>query len=646
MNIRRRTRWCTVFGFALFTTLTFAIGGIAQQAPTSEFQLDGTAAQNTSYPDCVYGPCDYWDLLNGSGVGSGSNGNSVARSFINGETSTMAFIGGGSKDPKDLTSWSCTSKSSPDKDTITNGYAAAYVAPNSDLVTVFGADRLSTNGDANIGIWFFQQNVQCDTSTGHFIQKNGLPATHVLHDIFAVSAFTQGGTIPTISVYEWNPACAAGVKNPVAGAGPPTSCADSNLSLLFSAASLCDNSGTLSSLPACAITNTSNIQVSWPYPTLTSTTPSTIPAQAFFTGGIDLTHFLGGAICFTSFLEETRSSQTTSAVLKDFILGAFPVCALSLSKSCTGSSPVNNNTAFQYTFSGTVTNTGAGTIDNVTIGDPLCSKGASCTGLNVGSLAAKASATYTVTFTTTPSSATNTATATGTAGGETITATCPPGTGTTCSATCTGSISSNVTIAKHCVAPGLSDLSCSSGGCVVEVPISAQVCNQTAFPCTKNGDCLALNMTCSASGFCAGAQLQNIQVADTPATLAALSPNGFTLNPGDCTGGVTTTVACGGTNPSCPTGYSCVTGTGGSFCVTPPNPTGTYIPTSFDSSSTGTSNGRFLFDDTVSVTGATPAIGPPITPVTCAATGGSVLACAGQQCPLCPLGECATSPLP
>src|SRR5215472_4995763 len=263
----------------------------AQVAPTSEFQLDGTAAPNGSYPTCVYGTCDVWDLLNGSGSGGanpgGSAGSSAGRTFSNGEASTLVFIGGGSKDPNDLTSWSCTSKSSPNKDTLTNGYAAAYTNNTpKDLVLVFGADRLSTNGDANIGIWFFQQNVHCDAASGSFVQANGSPATHQKGDIFAVSAFTVGGTVPTITVFMWNPAC-------LAAGNPMASCADSNLQSLFTGAGCINPNGTVNTTgAACAITNTANIAASWPYPAATSTVPSTIPTQAFFTGGIDVSFLL------------------------------------------------------------------------------------------------------------------------------------------------------------------------------------------------------------------------------------------------------------------------------------------------------------------------------------------------------------------
>src|SRR5262245_12287986 len=152
--------------FFLLTGAVLLCAGVAmaQIAPATEFQLDGNPA-NTS-KSCNYGPCDYWNLVNGNGTQGTftqtppglDQSHWTARTFINGEASTLAFTTGGSKDPNDITSWQCTSHNSPDKDTLTNGFVAAYTDSNGDLDLKFGADRASINGDANIGIWFFQQN--------------------------------------------------------------------------------------------------------------------------------------------------------------------------------------------------------------------------------------------------------------------------------------------------------------------------------------------------------------------------------------------------------------------------------------------------------------------------------------------------------
>lgn len=74
-------------------------------------------------------------------------------------------------------------------------------------------------------------------------------------------------------------------------------------------------------------------------------------------------------------MAETRSSHTVDATLKDFVLGSFPVCKIAISKSCQCTSfdvagpNTNNNTGYNYSFRGTITNTGAGSLYNVEVTD-------------------------------------------------------------------------------------------------------------------------------------------------------------------------------------------------------------------------------------------------------------------------------------
>ena len=601
---------CAVLFFAAYPQAAFA-----QVAPTSLFQLDGTAALNSAYPPCTYSggtaPCDFWDLLNGNGTG-GSAGHSSVRTFISGEASTEVFIGGGSKDPIDVTSWKCTSKSSPDKDTLTNGYAAAYSAPNGDLVTIFGADRFSVNGDANIGIWFFQQSVICNPSTGAFSNK------HTTNDILVLSAFTVGGTIPTIQVFRWQPACLAGAKNPVpppvgSPGGTPNSCADTNLEVLFSAGSLCDSSGTLSTLAACAITNSGNIQASWPYPTATSSTPSTIPAPAFFTGGADITSLLQTPVCFTSFLEETRSSQSTTAVLKDFIGGAFPVCHVKITKTVSCDT-FNASGSFNYSYSGNVINDGGGPLFNVSVVDV---KGQS---YSCGTIAAGASKAFggvplsadcsitpfgaSATFTTTDHPSSNLATVTA---DTSPTGGAPPVSATTGSVPSTdASLTScvpnpNLTVSKSCV----TNFQVAGSQIVVRVDYTGTVTN-------TGGD-----------------NLNNIRVTDSASSTSDTGPYGpflVTLAPNQSicyTNGQI--VDPSGTPPTgCPT-LSPV----GALTTGAVTGAGFYFPNGVANVLSLGSAGRIQFSDTVSAT-ATDAFGASIGPVTATA-----------QCPICPFGQCA-----
>src|SRR5262249_1259535 len=63
---------------------------------------------------------------------------------------------------------------------------------------------------------------------------------------------------------------------------------------------------------------------------------------------------LGQEGCFASFLAETRSSQSPTATLSDFVIGNFPLCSLSATPFM-GFSKVGD----PVTYSLTVTNTGA-----------------------------------------------------------------------------------------------------------------------------------------------------------------------------------------------------------------------------------------------------------------------------------------------
>src|SRR5437867_5448244 len=404
-------------------------------APTSVFELDGNVADDptNSIAD--------WNTLNGDctvpGGGSGSAGGSNTRTCIGSENPPKIFTQGGSKDPLDISQWHWKPADTvPDKDTITHAYAASYTAsPSGDKVVVVGGDRFAVNGDANIGAWFFQQNITLN-SNGTF------SGVHVDHDVFLVSAFVGGGGTAVLTAYEWDSTCGNGVKNPA-----PGQCADNNLRLL-------------GSLDTFAITNSSaTSNETWSYLAKCGGGTDSMPIEALFEGGADLTYLFaasgaGAVPCFSSFLLETRSSQSTSAVLKDFVLGAFPECHISLTKGCQCTAFHPDGSGFNYSFSGTVTNDGGGTVFNVTVTDQ--GKTYSCGSLGTGqSKNFPADCTGPAnTFSARTFPTTNQASATATtdlSGGTTLTATTNP---VTCSAqnpagACTPS--ARLTLDKTCV---------------------------------------------------------------------------------------------------------------------------------------------------------------------------------------------------
>ncbi len=68
------------------------------------------------------------------------------------------FTGGGSKDDLDIPQWKHKNGSVPDKDDITNSYAAAYTLAGETFI-YFGLDRFAVQGSANVGFWFLQDDV-------------------------------------------------------------------------------------------------------------------------------------------------------------------------------------------------------------------------------------------------------------------------------------------------------------------------------------------------------------------------------------------------------------------------------------------------------------------------------------------------------
>src|SRR5207245_343891 len=72
--------------------------------------------------------------------------------------------------------------------------------------------------------------------------------------------------------------------------------------------------------------------------------------------------------CFSTFLAETRTSQSTTAQLKDFVLGNFNLCGIKISGLCPAIPKFDVSPAvIHYTFSGNVASTGASALFNETV---------------------------------------------------------------------------------------------------------------------------------------------------------------------------------------------------------------------------------------------------------------------------------------
>ncbi len=598
----------------------FAVAVWALTAPTTIFELDGDSATGSTYgvPNSIN--CD-WDTLNGGKTANSNTPTAVcaaggatlgAYGFLVGLPGEPNFQTGGSKDALDVSSWAFASTSSPDKDTLTHGYAAAYTGPasgGSDNILVFGAERFSVSGDSNIGIWFFQNLI--GTTGG---SKGTFTGVHVTGDILIVSAFSGGGSTSTISVYQWNPAACPNSHY----SGPTTSgqqippvCADTNLLALFFDQTIGATSICTSSSPACALVNAQSITLGWPYAAKFNVGSNVVPPAGFYEGGIDLSALLPSgqnAPCFASFLFETRSSQSTSAVLKDFLVGSFPECHMSMSKTVTCNS-FNADNTFNYSYVGSVINDGGGGLFNVQVTD-VKGQTYSCGGLSKGAsktfggspLSGDCSITTgnSATFTTAQHPATNEATATA---DTSQSGTSPPisaDTGSVTSSDATDSFGNSlcnphpdIDVAKRCV----TGFQVAGGQIVIRVDFTGEVINSGQ-----------LNLTSVTVTDDAGATPPLPSLGGLLVGQSKCYTNGQIVSPGPPATGCPTLSVVNGLS-STPTGAA------------------SYFPNAANITMTPV-QGRIEFTDTVTATG-TASSGASVGPKT-----------ASAHCVICPFGSC------
>ena len=313
------------------------------------FELDRNAVDNSAA-----GLPDDWGTLFAGG------GSATRFTGILNDTGTPGnqFQAGGSKDNNDITQWLWKAGEPLDKDDITNAYAAAYINTRDtgnnnvgDLIIYYGLDRFANNGSAQVGFWFFQNDIGLtNIPTGGGFQFSGV---HAVGDVLVQSNFSQGGVIDSISVFAW------------VGSGG----SHGALNLLFTAQDCVGPPATAADDPACATVNRATESAPWSYtPKFPDpANPTGFPQGSFFEGGINISRLVPGAGCFSDFLAETRTSTPFDARLKDFALGSFELCDVEVDKTGDALSKVGDPA--DYTI--TIRNTGAVTIFKDDITDTL-----------------------------------------------------------------------------------------------------------------------------------------------------------------------------------------------------------------------------------------------------------------------------------
>ena len=216
------------------------------------------------------------------------------------------FTGGSTKDDINISSWLWKkAKASQAKNDITNAFAAAYTNGDGDTLAYFGLNKWEADGNNFVGFWFLQQAVG-PTGPG---TPPGSPfsGTHSVGDILVLAQYTNGGTLADFDVFRWvgSGGNVNGTLQTVASGVPCTGAPVSDL--------------------ACGATNGTTITAPWPYDGRDGD-PGVFPPGTFFEGGINLSALNLDSGCFSTFVAETRSSQSVDATLSDFATGQFSFC--------------------------------------------------------------------------------------------------------------------------------------------------------------------------------------------------------------------------------------------------------------------------------------------------------------------------------
>ena len=238
-----------------------------------------------------------------------------------------------------------------DKSDIEHAYAALYrktTAEGPEVYLHFGLDLLATNGDAAIGFWF-TQNSKATVIGGEWQRKPG--------DVLVQADLLNGGTNAHVDVYTW------GTND-----GLNEQVGNSNL-YLFMHGALCNL--LQGDEYACAITDDGGETAPWDYAYKDSGgehESTTFALNAFFEGGVELSKLFGGKLpCLSTFIAETRQSQSEDATLVDAAVGELEVCSIGVKKEAQDLSKVGDTV--NYTV--TIENTGIVRLYKQSISDSL-----------------------------------------------------------------------------------------------------------------------------------------------------------------------------------------------------------------------------------------------------------------------------------
>ena len=290
------------------------------------FELDGNVAQDTATPppydwSCVFNTpsghagCPPTDSPANTATTPTFLGSVFQADFGNPDSTYFSSNGAGVKDVNDISSWGCVTLNNPlNKDDILNAYGSVFLAQGNAAngkagheLLYLAEERDSNNGDSFAGFWLMHKQHAC--SGGTFTNP-----THDTGDLLVVSNYTNGGSNPTIELFAWDTTQPNNLKMLASG---------------FTCGAANPPAGLVNPDDICGIASASAFTEPW-------APNQSLDANQFVEVGIDLTALVAAGIfppssdpnagCFNDFLAETRSSQETTATLKDFTTGRFSFC--------------------------------------------------------------------------------------------------------------------------------------------------------------------------------------------------------------------------------------------------------------------------------------------------------------------------------
>jgi uncharacterized repeat protein (TIGR01451 family) len=308
----RRGRLRRVRSVAIVTVLVVAglmwIGAAQAVHDNGMFELDGNVVHNSATTP----PYDWTSLFGATGnqliAPDPITGPVLASTFVD-DTDAIdnTYFAGGTKIDDQVHNMGCGGPAANDKTSMDYVYVALIQVPPGapdnagHQVLYLGIEKQAAGngGDNAFGFWLFQnKNVGCDASV-----STSFTGAHTDGDLFIDGLFTNGGGTSDVQVFRWNGDDVTGSL----GAAPIFT------GNVCGAVAGNDN--------VCAIANDSTITAGpW-------RSSPTMAANTFVEAGIDMTNLLGqNGGCFSTFLADSQSSQSTSSQPKDYASGQFNTC--------------------------------------------------------------------------------------------------------------------------------------------------------------------------------------------------------------------------------------------------------------------------------------------------------------------------------